>query len=733
MSTFEALYDLSIRMLSASPNSDLGRLTLHHCKSVDEAAALVRAAVLTRVMPGEASDNRWSILRVFMRNLVNRSQAPMSAQAMLRCLDEVSLNAPDESARIDAVANAVAGNSKVSASLGAALARGRAPDGCNDYLDWLSARIEEYRHMPVAQINAKHVLSQLRSISSGQRTKIPNMGIALASNLLADLGIRVVCKPDLHVLPTMECILRVASLSPEDCIRGVLQLGQEDAPLVAASGRFDWLTGGLYPRDLDRIIYLIGSDNFRLNGTQNKREAPKRREVMKRALMEISGAGRQPQPTSTQRFEENRLNQNAMSATPQREAMPEWLRDWTPQSKFNATEFLSSRVVFYPGCGTDGQPVKYFGSRHAAHCFVFADYGVGKDEISTELEVTGHPFAGYSSLARMDIAKCDLTPSGWVSHIDARDAQHAPPAPISGVGRPYALLEILERQAGFGDTHGPQRLAILFLCADGVMAHDALFCQTGSTAPFAVVLQDHGWGGNWTRFGQGGSLQQLASSTRRLPAFLLVAQNTEAWDGYSVIEGTVAGGGGIHRFERQLWRLDPRLGDASTEPAAIPAGQSKADSQEVAVELAPRLPGQGRIVDAGDALRPSAQELFFDSIENTRAAQALVERVIATCEELTARLHHTYTDGGDLRVEPDRPTPHPRQQNVITMAWRPKKGYFYCQSLLSPHECVELGISADSVQRNAGPLGSKLIIRPGVDDDAFFSIVDLSIQRFREQ
>lgn len=247
------------------------------------------------------------------------------------------------------------------------------------------------------------------------------------------------------------------------------------------------------------------------------------------------------------------MNQNAMSTTPQREAMPEWLRDWTSQSKFNATEFLSSRVVFYPGSGTDGQPVKYFGSRYAAHCFVFADYGVEKEQISEELEETGHPFAGYSSLARMDVAERDLSPNGWVPHIDPRDAQQAPRAPIFGVVRPFALLEILERQPGFGDAHGPQRLAILFLCADGVAAYDALFCQNGSTAPFAVVLQDHGFGGNWTRFGKGGVIEGIASRAARTPAYLLVATNTDAWEGYDAIEGSAEGGGGMHGFRRQLW------------------------------------------------------------------------------------------------------------------------------------------------------------------------------------
>jgi len=94
-----------------------------------------------------------------------------------------------------------------------------------------------------------------------------------------------------------------------------------------------------------------------------------------------------------------------------------------------------------------------------------------------------------------------------------------------------------------------------------VAAYDALFCQARRRAPFAVVLQDHGYGGNWTTFGGGGALEQLATRTGRLPQYILVAENTEAWSGYLPVDGTVVGGGGMHRFDRQVWRrnvtLDP--------------------------------------------------------------------------------------------------------------------------------------------------------------------------------
>jgi hypothetical protein len=38
------------------------------------------------------------------------------------------------------------------------------------------------------------------------------------------------------------------------------------------------------PRHLDRIIYLVGSDNLNLNGLKNKRHAPTRRSLIRQAF-----------------------------------------------------------------------------------------------------------------------------------------------------------------------------------------------------------------------------------------------------------------------------------------------------------------------------------------------------------------------------------------------------------------------------------------------------------------
>lgn len=248
------------------------------------------------------------------------------------------------------------------------------------------------------------------------------------------------------------------------------------------------------------------------------------------------------------------------------ENLPAWLQAWQPSKKIAVTDFFASRVVFYPGSGTDGQPVAFFGSGHLAHCFVYADYGMTREHVTLELGDAGHPFAGYVSIGRQDLLENDLTPHGWVPHILPAGAVQGSLATV----RPYAFIEILERRSGFGEGHGPQRLAVLILCADGVAAYDSLFCQPRSTLPFAVVLQDHGWGGNWTTFGQGGCLDSLVSQTLRLPEYLLVAENTDAWQGYIPVEGMIAGGGGMHGFNRQLWCRANQVEETALENVEVP-------------------------------------------------------------------------------------------------------------------------------------------------------------------
>jgi hypothetical protein len=231
-----------------------------------------------------------------------------------------------------------------------------------------------------------------------------------------------------------------------------------------------------------------------------------------------------------------------------REELPNWLARHRPGDRFDRDAFFNSHVVFYPGSGTDGHPVELFGTTHSAHTFIYADYGVTADRVKQELAPGGHPFAGYRSLDRIQLQMQDLTPRGWKPHAGAQDYGFVSTAP-------YGFVEILERTEDKADQHGPRLLAVLFLGADGIATYDALFCQgDGTPGPLAVLIEDYGFGGMFRggRFGRGDLLERIATQCTVMPRWLLVAENSEPWEGFTRVAEVEGDTGGMHHRMRYL-------------------------------------------------------------------------------------------------------------------------------------------------------------------------------------
>jgi hypothetical protein len=94
----------------------------------------------------------------------------------------------------------------------------------------------------------------------------------------------------------------------------------------------------------------------------------------------------------------------------------------------------------------------------------------------------------------------------------------------------YSFLQILERKPEHDETHGPKRLAILFLFANGIVTYDALFCKArNKLEPFALLLQD-----------------------KIIPTYLLVDYKTRPWRDYTKLEDVAGDHGGMHDMPRYL-------------------------------------------------------------------------------------------------------------------------------------------------------------------------------------
>jgi len=237
----------------------------------------------------------------------------------------------------------------------------------------------------------------------------------------------------------------------------------------------------------------------------------------------------------------------------QRESCPEWLR--ADPCAFDRSDFFGSRTIFYPGSGDDGQPVKLCARAHAAHAFVYVDTAYDRDWVGNCLNGPEVGFRGYAPEREESVREADVRPGGWTPTCPSLTQNER-----FRFADPFAWFVVFRRLdgEGYGDTHGPERLAGLFVGADGFAAYDALYCQgDGTPAPFLVTVQDHGLGGNWNRygFGRGGILERMALQRSVLPECLLIADNSKPWEGYRDT-GVAAEPGGCHGHPRRLFIRD---------------------------------------------------------------------------------------------------------------------------------------------------------------------------------
>ena len=245
------------------------------------------------------------------------------------------------------------------------------------------------------------------------------------------------------------------------------------------------------------------------------------------------------------------------------EGMPTWLRDYRKGQPRPLSEFLQSRIVYYPGGRTDWHPLEVFGGSHSAHCFVYADYWLPEDELRSELQDPG--IAGYELLDEVSLSESEVMgamPPNYSRFLSPEELRQAAAGTRDfrkhNHPDPYALLIILERKSGYGDDYGPERLAILYLGADGIATYSAMFAGRKAPRLFGLLLQDHGWGGNYDRFGIGGLLEKIIERSQVSPDFVLAGAD-KVYDQYEYVSGLEYSGS----RSRELFRHS-RLSEAST-------------------------------------------------------------------------------------------------------------------------------------------------------------------------
>jgi len=241
------------------------------------------------------------------------------------------------------------------------------------------------------------------------------------------------------------------------------------------------------------------------------------------------------------------------------EPVPEWLAAWRVGDVTPLHDFLQSRMVFYPGAGLDGHAVATFGGSGAAHCFLYADNLVGEEALERDLDL--HGFKGYSELASFRVESQIVgelkNQFEYLTAEEKRRGLETLNRHGGGRSRPFWKLYIFERRVGLDEQHGPARIALLYAQMDAFAVYEALFANRNATL-WGMLLQDHGFGCNYDRFGRGGIMERIAERSGVYPQVMLVGDNTSEWAGYEKVEcvDAMCGGMGSHArrvFERKAY------------------------------------------------------------------------------------------------------------------------------------------------------------------------------------
>lgn len=237
-----------------------------------------------------------------------------------------------------------------------------------------------------------------------------------------------------------------------------------------------------------------------------------------------------------------------------KEDVPQWLKDYGNGMPISFADVMSGRVGYYPGSRFDGTLIKLGNKSHAVHSFLYVDYDVSREEMENHL-AEPNSLRGYHSIGRIEWKESDMLPNGQYV-LNVYDYPRLPSTAPRLVLRekPYCFTEILERNADCDDSWGSERFALTLLFADGIATYYNLFCREYNKAPWIMLLQDHGFGGNYDRFGKNGLLDAIIHKNNIRPTFVICDKCTRIWDGYEIIPNLIPISRPTIRDERQLFK-----------------------------------------------------------------------------------------------------------------------------------------------------------------------------------
>ena len=236
-----------------------------------------------------------------------------------------------------------------------------------------------------------------------------------------------------------------------------------------------------------------------------------------------------------------------------REEVPSWIENYLSGERITFKDIMSSRVGYYPGSGDDGCLMKVGNKSHSVHSFLYVDYMLEREVLEERLDT----IRGYHQIVEIDWKEEDLMPNGqYPLDINISRPHLDPQRFVRHDVKPYCFSLFLERDDDKDDTWGAKHFVVTFLFADGIATYFQLFVKEYAKAPWLFLLQDHGFGGNYDKFGSGGILDTIICKSNIYPEFVICADNTSIWPGYVKVDDVSPVFAGMHDQKRDLYKLN---------------------------------------------------------------------------------------------------------------------------------------------------------------------------------
>lgn len=208
----------------------------------------------------------------------------------------------------------------------------------------------------------------------------------------------------------------------------------------------------------------------------------------------------------------------------ERRPIPSWLReiDHGRLPDPLPIDQVLAGSVYYPACGRDGDPVRYLGGAFTS--FIYVDYGLTCAQVRESLRDPHHGFDGYAVIAQRMVCEHELAPHGWTPIPPLPGDGNMGRVPGNWIKTPFALWTVLERQADYGEDHGPERFSLLYVGGDGAATFQALYHSNGAHPEVVAVIQPgHAFGGNWTNFTNPDAIfaRSVLQNRHGIPRYLL--------------------------------------------------------------------------------------------------------------------------------------------------------------------------------------------------------------------